>query len=75
MSYSGWARFVSEMNQGTGVPCTLDHVAGERMPTIPYRREVDGGSWSYVNYTGRALLQNPVIQDLIKNPTKLVDLP
>lgn len=35
MSESQWATFVSSPNDGRGVPCTLQHLAGERMPSIP----------------------------------------
>lgn len=39
LSEAQWATFVSSPNIGTGVPCTLERVAGERMPSIPLRHE------------------------------------
>ena len=38
LSEAQWATFVSSMNVGNGVPCTLNRVAGESMPTIPIRK-------------------------------------
>jgi hypothetical protein len=35
LSEAQWATFVSSPNQGTGVPCTIQHIQGERMPGIP----------------------------------------
>lgn len=38
LSYSQWVRFLTEMNRGDGVPCTIDWVQGEgHMPGIPLR--------------------------------------
>lgn len=34
LSEAQWATFVSTLNVGDGVPCTLDAVAGEQMPGI-----------------------------------------
>jgi hypothetical protein len=41
LSEAQWATFVSSLNTGGGVPCTLEHVAGETMPRIPLRKEED----------------------------------
>ena len=30
-----WASFVSSMNVGSGVPCTIQHIARERVPQLP----------------------------------------
>lgn len=35
MSESQWATFVSSPNEGRGVPCTLQHFNGARVPAIP----------------------------------------
>lgn len=35
MSESQWATFVSSPNIGSGVPCTLTHFNGERIPGLP----------------------------------------
>ncbi len=35
LSESQWAGFVSSMNRGDGIPCTLQAVAGEQIPQIP----------------------------------------
>lgn len=35
MSEAQWATFVSALNVGTGVPCTLEYVAGEHIPRLP----------------------------------------
>lgn len=37
LSEAQWATFVSSLNVGDGVSCTLDHVMGETMAGIPYR--------------------------------------
>jgi hypothetical protein len=37
MSESQWATFVSSMNVGGGVPCTVKHVNGRDVPTLPPR--------------------------------------
>lgn len=37
LSEAQWASFVSAMNTGEGVPCTLRRVAGEQMPSVPYQ--------------------------------------
>ncbi len=39
LSEAQWATFVSSMNVGQGVPCTIAHVAGKPMPSLPYRNE------------------------------------
>lgn len=36
MSQAQWASFVSSMNVGGGVPCTIERIAGERMPEVEY---------------------------------------
>jgi hypothetical protein len=36
MSEAQWASFVSTMNVGQGVPCTIDRVGMERMPGVEY---------------------------------------
>lgn len=48
LSEAQWATFVSSMNMGDGVPCTLTRLQGERMPgleleqrTEQFSREVD----------------------------------
>jgi hypothetical protein len=35
MSEAQWATFVSSMNQGSGVPCTLERLAGAGVPQLP----------------------------------------
>lgn len=37
MSEAQWATFVSSLNSGEGVQCTLGHVMGEMKPAITYR--------------------------------------
>lgn len=39
ISEAQWATFVSSMNAGQGVACTLYRVAGEPMPEIPLRKQ------------------------------------
>ena len=39
LSEAQWATFVSAMNVGFGVPCTIDHVMGEQKPGIPLRKQ------------------------------------
>jgi hypothetical protein len=34
LSEAQWATFVSSMNVGDGVPCTIEHVGGKRVPAI-----------------------------------------
>lgn len=41
LSEAQWATFVSSMNRGSGIPCTLQYVAGERQPYIPFRTQTD----------------------------------
>lgn len=41
LSEAQWATFVSSMNVGSGVPCTLQRIVGEEMPGIPLRMETD----------------------------------
>jgi hypothetical protein len=41
LSEAQWATFVSSMNVGSGVPCTISHVAGKTMPGIPLRVQRD----------------------------------
>lgn len=41
LSEAQWATFVSSLNVGDGVPCTLDRVGGVRRAGIPPRREAD----------------------------------
>lgn len=36
MSEAQWASFVSTMNIGDGVPCTIERVGGEMMPGVEY---------------------------------------
>lgn len=36
MSEAQWASFVSTMNVGDGVPCTLRRLDGQRIPKVPY---------------------------------------
>lgn len=36
LSEAQWASFVSSMNSGQGVPCTLLHVQGEQIPGVPF---------------------------------------
>jgi hypothetical protein len=35
MSESQWATFVSSMNQGSGIPCTLTHLDRKMVPQLP----------------------------------------
>lgn len=35
LSEAQWATFVSTPNVGSGVPCTLNHIAGEAVPQLP----------------------------------------
>lgn len=35
LSEAQWATFVSSPNVGSGVPCTLNHLAGESIPSLP----------------------------------------
>jgi hypothetical protein len=42
LSEAQWATFVSSMNVGMGVPCTIQHIAGKGMiPGIPPRQQSD----------------------------------
>jgi hypothetical protein len=36
MSFAQWASFVSSMNAGDGVPCTIRRREGEAVPEVPY---------------------------------------
>lgn len=36
MSEAQWASFVSSMNAGQGVPCTIQHREGHSVPGVPY---------------------------------------
>jgi hypothetical protein len=40
LSDAQWATFVSSMNVGSGVPCTISHVNHESMPGIPVRTQL-----------------------------------
>ena len=35
LSEAQWATFVSAMNVGSGVPCTINHLAGKQVPDLP----------------------------------------
>lgn len=41
LSEAQWATFVSSLNAGDGIPCTLEHVMGKRMPDLPVRVSTD----------------------------------
>lgn len=41
MSEAQWASFITSMNSGSGAPCTIERVQGERMPLIPRRKQED----------------------------------
>lgn len=41
LSEAQWATFVSSLNAGQGVPCTLSHIGGAPVPSIPLRRQQD----------------------------------
>lgn len=41
VSEAQWATFVSSLNQGEGVPCTLNYVNGEPMPGLTLHKEED----------------------------------
>lgn len=42
LSEAQWATFISTLNVGEGVPCTLNHIRGEQMPYItPTETKVD----------------------------------
>jgi len=41
LSEAQWATFVSSMNVGGGVPCTITRVQGETIPAIPFRAQHD----------------------------------
>lgn len=41
LSEAQWATFVSSLNNGSGIPCTVQHVDHEMMPSIPLRRQED----------------------------------
>lgn len=41
ISEAQWATFVSSLNVGEGVPCTLTYVGRKAMPGIPLRRQAD----------------------------------
>jgi hypothetical protein len=38
LSEAQWATFVSTMNHGSGVQCTLNHVQGKQVPGIPHQK-------------------------------------
>lgn len=51
MSEAQWASFVSSMNVGHGVPCTIERIAGEgATPPIPHRQERDVVSQEVVEH-------------------------
>ena len=41
LSEAQWATFVSSLNMGMGVPCTIAHINRKSVPAIPYRQEAD----------------------------------
>ena len=41
LSEAQWASFVSSMNSGDGVPCTINHLERKRVPRFPLRRTED----------------------------------
>jgi hypothetical protein len=41
LSEAQWATFVSSLNVGGGVPCTIQHVDGKQAPGIPFRVQED----------------------------------
>ncbi len=42
LSEAQWASFVSSLNCGSGVPCTLEYVMGENIPMLPPPEDVSG---------------------------------
>jgi hypothetical protein len=36
LSEAQWATFVSSLNHGSGVPCTINHIKGEQIPELPF---------------------------------------
>lgn len=40
LSEAQWATFVSSLNVGSGVPCTIDHIQHKLMPGIPLRKPI-----------------------------------
>jgi hypothetical protein len=53
LSEAQWATFVSTLNNGSGVTCTIDHVAGEQAPGIALRNERDVVENEFVERTKR----------------------
>jgi hypothetical protein len=41
LSEAQWATFVSSLNVGNGVPCTLERIEGKEMPRIPLRQQTE----------------------------------
>lgn len=37
LSEAQWATFISSLNAGAGVPCTVEHIAGQVVPGLPAR--------------------------------------
>lgn len=59
LSEAQWATFVSSMNVGDGVPCTLERIGREFIPSIPLRKQEDAHRAEFA--------------DDLKNATALVD--
>lgn len=52
LSEAQWATFVSSMNMGGGVPCTLARIGGEAIPGLPHREEKSVVDEEFARRTG-----------------------
>lgn len=67
MSESQWATFITAMNCGDGVPCTIRYVDGKRMPDLPEpKMEKD----VYVDELHASLKE---VVDTLDNISKMID--
>ncbi len=73
MSEAQWATFVSTLNCGMGVPCTIEHIERETMPDIPHRVATDSFKGESREYMAEAIETLRGIQKLNKKQQEAVD--
>lgn len=65
MSYTQFAELITSMNMYEGVPCTIKHIMGEVMPSVPYHNPIEVHKKEFEEHTDKAYASSQYLIDMV----------
>lgn len=70
MSYTQFAELITSMNMYAGVPCTIKHIMGEVMPSVPYHNPIEVHKKEFEEHTDKVYASSQHLIDVVAEKFK-----